>query len=547
MKKIAIDVGTTNTVVAVWREQTQSPETLRIPGLSQSFSKESPIPLIPSVVYVNDGSRNEVLAGDEVRARGLDVTGNKRYFASFKRGIAARGRSFATEIDETPWDESRAGAAFLSSVLSAVADQEGDAIDELIFSVPIQSFEGYLKWLRDEAGLLEATGVRVNRMRVVDESTAAALGYDLSTPGALLLVFDFGGGTLDVSLVRMPVAEEGSAVIVEDGQRVQESRGGDLADSAGARVVAKAGTILGGDDVDHWILDELLKRNGVARHQVGDSYDRLKLACEAAKLHLSSSETAEISVFDPETARLYQTTLTRPQLEDLLDYHGFYAGLQKTINRVLRGARARGIFPEDIDAVLMIGGTSLIPSVSRIVRTQFGSERVFGDKPFEAVCHGALKLAVGIRLDDFLFHSYAIRHLSPQTLKHEWEEIISAGTRYPQEEPYSIVLAASRDGQDALELVIGEIEEAAGGISEVRFGQRSILMVEGTVELRRVAPLNDQDGSRTLARLDPPGKAGHDRIKAEFKVDDNRTLRVTVTDLLTDRVLLDNLAVVELR
>ena len=79
------------------------------------------------------------------------------------------------------------------------------------------------------------------------------------------------------------------------------------------------------------------------------------------------------------------------------------------------------------------------------------------------------------------------------------------------------------------------------------FGERSILMVTGGVEMRRVIPLNDEDGSRTVAYLDPPGKAGEDRVEVIFDVDHNRTLRVTVTDLLTNRVLLHNVPVVELR
>jgi molecular chaperone DnaK (HSP70) len=299
--------------------------------------------------------------------------------------------------------------------------------------------------------------------------------------------------------------------------------------------------------VDHWLLEELLERTGASRAEVGDAYSQLKLACEAAKIRLSEHESAEVSVFDPDTFRTYRATFTRTQLEDLLDRRGFFGAFQQTVNKVLRAARARGIFPEDIGAVLLIGGTSQLPSVRRLVRTQFGAERVSEDRPFEAVAHGALKLAAGMGLDDFLYHAYGVRHLSPVTGRHEWEEIIPAGTRYPLAEPPVLILTASRDGQEALELVIGEVEESAGGVAEVMFGGRAILMVDGAIELRQVIPLNDEDGSRTVAQLDPPGKAGEDRVEVIFSVDANRTLRVTVTDLLTHRVLLENAPVVELR
>lgn len=542
MKKVAIDFGTTNTVIAVWREATGEPESVRLAGLGANGASGQ-APLVPSQLYVQNGAASNgagIIAGQEVAGGGFDVQGDERFFASFKRGIAARSRPLARVIDGAEWDEARAGEAFLRAVLAAVREQEG-GIDELILTVPVQSFERYLQWLRDETALVRGT----QRVRIVDESTAAALGYDVRTPGELILVLDFGGGTLDVSLVRMPVAEEGSGVVLEgEGRQARSAvRGGDVE----ARVIAKAGRVLGGDDVDHWLLEDLLERNGTSRGEIGDAYTQLKLACETAKIRLSEHESAEVSVFDPDTFRTYRATFTRTQLEDLLDRRGFFSAFQQTVNKVLRAARARGIFPEDIGAVLLIGGTSQLPSVRRLVHTQFGAERVSEDRPFEAVAHGALKLAAGMGLDDFLCHAYGVRHLSPVTGRHEWEEIIPAGTRYPLEEPPMLILTASRDGQEALELVIGEVEESAGSVAEVMFGGRAILMVDGAIELRQVIPLNDEDGSRTVAQLDPPGKAGEDRVEVLFDVDANRTLRVTVTDLLTHRVLLENAPVVELR
>jgi len=541
MKKIAIDFGTTNTVIAVWREASNAPETVRLPGLSAPGENGLP-PVVPSLLYVENGTEGDVSIGHSVRAEGYDVQGDERFFASFKRGIAATNRPLARLIDDSSWDEGRAGAVFLREVLAAVLEQEGDEIDELVLSVPIQSFERYLKWLRDEVVAAKWSG---QRLRVVDESTAAALGYEVRTPGELILVFDFGGGTLDVSLVRMPIAEEGSGVVLETGKPGAPERL--VGDSyVEARVIAKAGRVLGGDDIDHWLLDELLVRNEVERRDIGDAYSQLKLAVEAAKIRLSSHEGAEISVFDPDTYRTYRATLTRVQFEELLDKQEFFSAIQKSIDKVLRGARTKGIYPEDIGAVLMVGGTSLIPSVRRMVRTIFGSERVAEHKPFEAVAHGALGLAVGLGVDDFLYHSYGVRHLSPITGRHEWEEIIPAGVRYPLDEPVKLILTASRDGQEALELVIGEVEESAGGITEVMFGDRAILMVEGGLELRRVVPLNEEDGARTVAYLDPPGKAGEDRVEVAFDVDQNRTLRVTVLDLMTKKEILRSAPVVEL-
>ncbi|MEJ2149919.1 MAG: Hsp70 family protein, partial [Chloroflexota bacterium] len=437
MARIAVDFGTTNTIVAIWREAMDAPETIRLPGLCAPATDELP-PMIPSLVYVADGAEGEVIVGHNVRAGGYDVRADDRFFASFKRGIGALK------------DDARAGGAFLAKVLEKTLQEEDVEIEELVLTVPVQSFEQYLNWLKYETeNAITETNPDVRNIRVIDESTAAALGYQLQTPGEVVLVFDFGGGTLDVSLVRMPSSSEGLGLLLQRG-RVSLHEGPHYADQTEARVIAKAGRVLGGDDIDHWLLAEVLARNNIGRAQLGDSYTRLKAAMESIKVRLSDHESAEVSVFDPDTSQTIHASFTRTQLEQILDQHEFYSMVQSTINKTLRMARTAGMFPEDISAVIMVGGTSQIPSVKRMVRALFGEGQVFDDKPYEAVAHGALALSVGLELDDFLYHSYCVRHLDPATNQHEWEEIIPAGTRYPLEEPISLILSASTEAQEAL-------------------------------------------------------------------------------------------------
>ncbi len=543
-RKIAVDFGTTNTVVAEWVESLGQPQTLRLEGLSAPPVDDSP-PLIPSLLYVYDGKTGEALAGWAVRVGGYDVQSDKRLFSSFKRGVAARHRPLARDLDGELWDDARAGYRFLRVVLEAVVGVGADsrAAEELVLTVPIQAFERYLAWLTEGASSLPT-----RRLRIVDEPTAAALGYDVRAPGALVLVFDFGGGTLDVSLVRTPQAgEAGPGVIYDLGGGALQRRA-PQGDAGGAAVViAKAGQTLGGDDVDHWLIEDILARNGVSREQAANIYPRLKAEAEALKIRLSSHHNATLAIFDPASLRTYRATYTRGELEELLDARGFYNKMQATIDKVLRAARQHGIHKEDIAHVFMVGGTSLMPSVQRVVRMNFGAECIHQDRPFTAVAHGALSLAAGVKLDDFLYHSYGLRHLSAISGRHEYHEIIAAGTRYPIEKPIELILCASRNGQEAVEMVIGEVEENSSSLAEVYFGAHQLVLVENGSSLRRVVPLNDGDGARTIARLNPPGKAGEDRVRVEFTVDANRALRVTVMDLHTRQVLLENVKVVELR
>lgn len=558
-RKIAVDFGTTNTVVAEWIEGLDQPQTLRLDGLTAPPLEGSP-PLIPSLLYVQDGKNGQALAGWSVRAGGYDVRGDKRFFASFKRGIAARHRPFARDLDGEPWDEARAGHRFLQAVLEATAEmgrraegadaeaegEDGLPVEELVLTVPIQAFERYLAWLTDAALSLPA-----RRLRIVDEPTAAALGYEVREPDALVLVFDFGGGTLDIALVRTPALGEGGPGVIYDvqsGHARRRAPGLSQPDSSRwAVVVAKAGQMLGGDDIDHWLIDDLYARHGVTRESAAGVYPQLRREAEALKIRLSSYPHATLAVFDADAMRTYHAAYTRAELEDLLDARGFFDKIQATIDKVLRAARQHGIHKEDIAHVLMVGGTSLMPAVRRLVRMNFGDAQIHQDRPFTAVAHGALSLAVGVKLDDFLYHSYGLRHLSPVSSRHEYYEIIPAGTRYPIEKPIEVTLCASRNGQEAIEMVIGEVEEGGTDLAEVYFGEHQIVLVENGSALRRVIPLNDREGARTIARLDPPGKAGRDRIRVEFTVDSNRALRVTVRDLSTRRLLLDNEKVVSLR
>ena len=548
MRKIAVDFGTTNTLVAAWNDALDAPESLVLPGLSSSGTGPLP-PYIPSILYVLDGAKDDVLVGQAVRSMGLEDQTEARYFSSFKRSISARSQPFARRIDNIDWDDHRVGKTFLKTILESAVDTNPSPVEEVVLTVPIDSFEQYLKWLRDAfSDPLIALNGSIHNIRIVDESTAAALGYNITMPGELILVFDFGGGTLDISLVRLPLIDERGGVLISPGGSTASMNIGVVgAGQVEARVVAKAGRILGGDDIDYWLTDEVLVRNGLSRQEISSSVVRLKLAVEEAKIQLSDLEQAEVNVFDPDLGRNIHAVFTRSQMEDILDRHDYYRTVQRTLDKVMQTARGKGIFPEDIGAVLMIGGTSQIPSVKRMVRTMFGSDRVHEDKPFEAVAHGALNLAVGVGLDDFLYHSFGIRHLDLGTDRHHWQEIISAGTRYPLVEQVELVLAASRDGQEAVELVVGEVEVNSGGLSEVIFGTRTILMVDGDSDSIQVRPLNEGEGSRTLAHLDPPGIRGVDRVKVKFNVDKNRTLRVTVFDLLTKNTLLQNVPVVELR
>ncbi|MDB9325232.1 Hsp70 family protein, partial [Nodularia spumigena CS-590/02] len=521
---IAIDFGTSNTVIARWNPVTQQPETLTIPGLSIQQSLNPP--LIPSLVYIEEATQGKVLVGQEVRDRGFDLKNDTRFFRSFKRGIGADIQGFLPEIDGENITFEQVGQLFLTQVIEKLAPTQG-GLDSLILTVPVDSFEAYRHWLGKVCQALP-----VERVQMVDEPTAAALGYGLADQ-EILLVIDFGGGTLDLSLVRLDQSVQTKKPIGFLLKWGNKSLGDNSRQKPKtARVLAKAGQNLGGTDIDAWLVDYFAKTQGLA---VTPLTTRL---AERVKIQLSTQNQASEVYFDDENFESYELSLSREVLEDILKEQGFFAQLDESMTSLLQQARRQGIEVADINAVLLVGGTVQLPAVQTWVKKYFQPEKIRCERPFEAIAQGALQLAQGMEIKDFLYHSYGVRYWDRRNQRHNWHSIIKTGQAYPMSESVELVLGASLENQPSIELIIGELGSQTAS-TEVYFdGDRLITrrMEEGGTSVK---PLNDQAGARTIAQLTPPGFPGSDRIKILFQVDEQRFLRITVEDLLTNDTLLE--------
>ncbi|MBN2305680.1 MAG: Hsp70 family protein [Anaerolineae bacterium] len=538
-QRVAIDFGTTNSVIARWRgddsagtttDASDASDVLTLPGLSQP---DDP-PLIPSLLYVQNGQDRQhaqTVGGQAVRENGLDRRGDNRLFRNFKRGLVAAPAPPPRLIDGQPWADRDAGGFFLRHLLDGVAAELPDGLDgieQVVLTAPVASFEGYVAWL---SGVVDGNGLG-SRVRVVDEATAAALGYAVTEPGLPVLVFDFGGGTLDLALVQLP-EQTGGFLHRLRGKR-QET----------ARVIAKAGRILGGSDIDQWLLAEVLRRTGLTPETLGPDYTPLLTRCEAAKIALSTAESVPLDF--TAAGQDHHLTITRANLEALLETNGFFAAVRHVVDKVMHVARQEGIFKEDIAHVLMVGGTSLMPSVQAALGAYFSGMAICADKPFTAVVEGALHVAAGGGLDDYVLHGYGIRCLDDAGTGHFYDELVPMGTRYPTGDPFEIILQAAHPDQDAVEFVIGEIATDSVALVEVRYEDgQAVFVARADQDQQQIVPLNA--GSAPLARLKPPGSPGQDRLKAAFSIDEQRHLRLTVTDLRTRKTLLKDAAVVTLR
>lgn len=512
--KAAIDFGNSNTAAAVWNEDLQRAELLRIPG----FSADDTF-LIPSQIsYEPDG---RFFIGNQIPEKAGPAG---KIFRWMKRYISLRS-PYSLRVGDERIDACRAAEDFLHSLLAAAFAASSDRPDELVVSVPVESFEHYSEWLLNRMHVFEDL-----RVRLIDEASAAAAGYGMSLhPGDSLLVVDFGGSTLQA--VCVSVMEEGT----------KEGRC--------CRVLGKAGRNLGGMTLDRWIFEESLRRSGLSENdpRVHSCSGELLLYCEQFKKALSEAESAAFDFFDDGGF-----LMTRGELAALFEKNGLYDALDSVIEEALRAAEDHGLCREQLTAVIPVGGSCLVPAVREHLASLFKPEKVIFGEPLGAVARGAAVIAGGMHIYDFIQHNYAIRYTDPQTGAYAFRTIIPQGTKYPAEQVTPrLKLKSTYEGQTRFGIAIYELREEGGAMSG---GNEIFFDADGAVH---VIPLTEEESraerlfwmnerSPLFLKTDEPAEKGIPCFGITFGIDANKMLTVTAIDLQTDRPVLTDHSVVRL-
>ncbi len=506
---LAIDLGSSTTVVA-WQADGQRAELLSLPP----YGLDAP-PLVPTLLWQSGPNHDRPLIGRQVLDADRADSGGPGLCRDFKRAIGAgTGR-----VGSSWLSPEQAGALLLQRLWEALP--AGIEPRRLVLTAPVETYQGYRRWLQEVSADLP-----VPEVALVDEPTAAAIGAGLP-PGARLLVVDVGGGTIDLSLVALEGGEGRAAPIAQ----LLRFAGRDLGRSAQvlrcARVIGKAGMPLGGRDIDRWILAELLPEAGQAQSPPA----RLLRLAEELKCQLSHDAEALRLWLPPEGAPR-ELRLSRERLEQLLRQHGLLAALDGLLEQVKAAARREGVELASLDAVLPVGGGSRIPLIRRWFQERCAGIPLRDERPVEAVALGALALTPGVTLRDVLARGVSLRCWDRRSGDHHWHPLFVAGQSWPTDQPLELVLACSRDGQQQLELQLGEplAEERA-----------EVVFEGGLPRLRRrpagAEPVIPWPGEPVQLALDPPGQAGRDRLRLAFAIDAEGQLLLSGHDLQSDQPL----------
>ena len=529
-KQMAVDFGTSNTIVAFWDEETKDVILHEVADVTRPFYFEQDghtfqIPCIPSLIYYQN--RNTSFIGEQVIAKMLE---NQQGAFRWMKAYIQSGRKIHYPLsDGNTVDFFIAARDFLEKVLLFAGESGRTDVEnaEVAFTVPVESFEDYTNWLTETCRELG-----IKRYRFIDESTACIFGYDTHLqPGDVFSVFDFGGGTLDVSIVRIE-------------EKVDRGRG--------CRVMGKAGCRIGGRTIDGWLYSDLLERAGVQVLDARPASALFMQQVEQVKENLSHHVSWEYDVQHRNSGIRLKGVYHREELESLLEKKGFYTDVRETLERAESQARERGLERSSIKEVLLVGGTSQIPSVRRMVSSFHRHVRFY--RPFDAVARGACRYLTSEMEDlyDHIQHDYAVKSYDSRAGKHRFLNLIPRGTRYPTGPDFrKMTLAAVRDQQRFFGIDIYEISEkgaAGGGRGEILFDLNGAIVFDnGSSGGANGNEFWMNEGNPMFIEADPVAERGAKRFAVSFRVCAQKNLRVTVRDLISQKLLYDDFAVVKLK
>ena len=500
---LAIDLGNTNTVVAFQDQKNINSVLVEIPNITSSPG------VIPTAVWFEETSKNLKIGISALKMK--DTFNSELFFHSnFKRLI---GNPIEKINQKNILSPTECGEKFFK-FLWANIPQEYE-IKRLVLTAPIDTYKGYREWLVSLCG-----EISVDEIALVDEPTAASLGIDIAF-GSKIMTIDIGGSTIDMNIVKIEGGEGKSGPIAE----LLKFKGNDVSSISKqkircAEIIGKTGSKIGGKDFDQWIVDFFISNNKYATNLLKAE----EIKCKLSSSFIKYENKYKISLLTEQNQEK-DFYLSKELFEKILCENNLINHLNSLLKDLSNQARGKFCTVDELSAIILVGGGSQIPLIKEWIAKKIPKIEIMSPPPIESIAIGALAMTPGVKIKDILNKGLSIRLFNKREQKHFWHPIFCKGQTWPTENPYQLILQASKNNQQIFEIIIGETKKER---------EYDVIFENGLPKLSEVQSEEEivkWNKKHLKIELTNQSNLGEDNLKLFFKITNKADLLVNCFDI----------------
>ena len=500
---LAIDLGNTNTVIAFQDQHDAKFILIDIPNITSSPG------VIPTAVWYEEPLKIIKIGTSALKMR--DTSNSELFFHSnFKRLIGNPIEKINTKNILSPTE---CGEKFFKFLWANIPKKY--EIKRLVLTAPIDTYKGYREWLVNLCNK-----VSVDEIALVDEPTAASLGINVPF-GSKIMTLDIGGSTIDMNIVKIEGGEGKSGPIAE----LLKFKGNDVSSISKqkircAEIISKTGSKIGGKDIDQWIVDFFIPNN---------KYEINLSRAEEIKCKLSSSAIKYENKYSikllTEGNHEKEFFLSKEIFEKIIIKNHLLNHLNSLLKDLLNEARGKFCTIDDLSVIILVGGGTQIPLIKEWITKKISKIEIKSPPPIESIALGALAMTPGVKIKDILTKGISIKLFNRREQKQFWHPIFCKGQTWPTENPFKLVLQASKNNQKIFEIIIGETKKER---------EYDVIFENGLPKLSEVQ--NEEeiikwDKKPFKIVLENKSNIGEDNLTLFFKINEKADLLVKYFDI----------------